>query len=286
MTQDTENTTLAFHHHPRRWRDYRYVYPVISRRSKGLSIGINLNPGKNCTFDCIYCQINRLQPGIAEDIDFPRLTAELTEMLNSWTQIFDEERYRELPSDFRTIRDLAFSGDGEPTLSPAFPAAAGLVAELRTRHELHHAKIVVLTNSCNLRNPFVIQTLAFLDNHNGEIWAKFDAGTQAYFELINRSGYDLDEIHNSLLLTSRVRPIVIQSMFLALDGTTPVRSEIDAYLKRLRALVDNGGRIKLVQVYTVARKPAVRQVDKLSFDELETIARGVRGLGIPAEVYV
>lgn len=207
-------------------------------------------------------------------------------MLNSWTQIFDEERYRELPTDFRTIRDLAFSGDGEPTLSPAFPAAAGLVAELRTRHELHHAKIVVLTNSCNLRNPFVIQTLAFLDNHNGEIWAKFDAGTQAYFELINRSGYDLDEIHNNLLLTSRVRPIVIQSMFLAIDGTAPERSEIDAYLKRLQALVDNGGRIKLVQVYTVARKPAVRQVEKLRFDELETIALGVRGLGIPAEVYV
>ncbi|MBM3871597.1 MAG: radical SAM protein, partial [Verrucomicrobia bacterium] len=39
--------------HTRIYRDFTYVYPVISRRSGGLSIGINLNPDKKCNFDCV-----------------------------------------------------------------------------------------------------------------------------------------------------------------------------------------------------------------------------------------
>ena len=37
-----------------------YVYPVISRRSGGLSIGINLNPNNACNWRCIYCQLHAL----------------------------------------------------------------------------------------------------------------------------------------------------------------------------------------------------------------------------------
>ena len=285
MAQDQEKSTVAFSHHPRQWRDFQYVYPVISRRSKGLSIGINLNPGQNCNFDCIYCQVNRLHPGTTSSIDFGMLSQELEQMLTHWPQVFEEERYRSLPAEFRTVRDIAFSGDGEPTLSPAFPAVAGLAAEMRTRFGLKQTKIVVLTNSCNLRNPFVIQTLAFLDDHNGEIWAKLDAGTQEYFQKINRACQPLDDIVQNLLLTSRVRPIVIQSMFLRMSGDAPSPAELQAYLVRLKYLLDNGGKIKLVQVYTVARKPAQPEVDKLGDAELTTIADRVRGLGIPAEIY-
>ena len=49
----------AFTSHPRRWRDFHHCYPVIFRRSKGLSNGINLNPDGARNFDCIYCCVDR-----------------------------------------------------------------------------------------------------------------------------------------------------------------------------------------------------------------------------------
>ena len=286
MTPNPADPNFAFSNHPRRWRDFRYVYPVISRRSKGLSIGINLNPGQNCNLDCIYCQVNRLQPGKPEPVDFAVLSAELRQMLQCYPEIFQEEQNRNIPPEYRVIRDIAFSGDGEPTLAPAFPAAAGLAAEMRSRFDLHNAKIVVITNSCFLRKPTVIQTLAFLDDHNGEIWAKLDAGTQAYFEQVNAARHSLDEITRDLHATCRVRPIVIQSLFMRIDGQLPPDAEITAYLNRLRTLTQEGGQIKLVQVYTLARKPAQSNVEKLTRDELEKIVSRVRELNIPVELFL
>src|SRR6185369_12034336 len=71
----------AFTLHERVWRQNRYVYPVVSRRSKGISIGINLNPDKVCNFDCIYCSVDRkIASGIA-DVDLTLLRRELAEML-------------------------------------------------------------------------------------------------------------------------------------------------------------------------------------------------------------
>ena len=40
------NTWNAVRDHARTYQDFTYVYPVISRRSRGLSIGVNLNPDK------------------------------------------------------------------------------------------------------------------------------------------------------------------------------------------------------------------------------------------------
>src|SRR5205814_324826 len=84
----------AFTLHDRQWQSNRYVYPVVSRRSKGISIGINLNPDKLCNFDCIYCSVDRTGPrrgapdwavggagGLGQNIELPRLRDELSHML-------------------------------------------------------------------------------------------------------------------------------------------------------------------------------------------------------------
>src|SRR4051812_23872056 len=55
----------------------RFVYAVISQRSHGLSIGINLNPDKCCNFDCAYCEVNREVPGRDSRVDVDVLAAEL-----------------------------------------------------------------------------------------------------------------------------------------------------------------------------------------------------------------
>jgi hypothetical protein len=132
----------------------------------------------------------------------------------------------------------------------------------------------------------VIQTLAFLDDHNGEVWAKLDAGTQAGFERVNGPGHQLAGILDNILATARVRPIVIQSLFMRIHDQPPASEEIAAYVERLRWLLDNGGQLKLVQTYTVARPPAQPYVSGLAPEELEAISEAVRPLGVPVEAYV
>jgi sulfatase maturation enzyme AslB (radical SAM superfamily) len=61
-TPKVPNSIAAVRDHSRAHANYLYVYPVISRRSRGLSIGVNLNPDKVCNFDCIYCEVDRRTP--------------------------------------------------------------------------------------------------------------------------------------------------------------------------------------------------------------------------------
>ena len=66
MTSPPEPQTPPVHplhgRHERSFEANRFVYPVLSRRAGGLSVGINLNPDKICNFDCIYCQVDRVSP--------------------------------------------------------------------------------------------------------------------------------------------------------------------------------------------------------------------------------
>ena len=62
--------------HRRVWRDFDYCYPVISRRSRGVSLGVNLNPDKVCNFDCVYCEVDRLTPAKRKDLDLDLLDKE------------------------------------------------------------------------------------------------------------------------------------------------------------------------------------------------------------------
>ena len=66
-----------FQTHSRSFEDNRFVYAVVSRRSGGVSIGVNLNPEKYCNFDCVYCQVDRTVRGgpVLRKIDLPQLAA-------------------------------------------------------------------------------------------------------------------------------------------------------------------------------------------------------------------
>jgi wyosine [tRNA(Phe)-imidazoG37] synthetase (radical SAM superfamily) len=277
----------AFASHPRRWREFRYVYPVISRRSQGLSIGINLCPSGSCSFHCTYCSVEREsgEPAAEAPVDLAQLEAELRHLVATRAQLFDEPGFRGIPPAFQRLNDLAFSGDGEPTLSPAFPAAVNVAAAVRHDYGLADVKLVLITNASGLAQPAVVAALRVLDQHNGEIWAKLDAGTEEYFRQVNRAGLSLQQIIDNLLAAARVRPIVLQSMFLRLHGQPPPPPEIAAYVERVRGLLAGGARIALVQLYTVARHAAEAFVDPLSAVELGRIADTVRPLGVPVAVF-
>lgn len=275
----------AFQRHPRQWRNFFYVYPVISRRSHGLSIGINLNPDMACNFDCVYCCVDRTQPPRVRKVDMPALEAELRQLTANWRALFDEPEFQHIPEPYRRLNDIAFSGDGEPTASPLFRDAVQVAIAARNDYGLEEAKLVVITDACFLTRPRVVEALELLDANNGEIWAKLDAGTEDYFKQVCRPTHPLRHVLDNILETARARPVVIQSLFLRMHGAPPPAVEIDAYVDQIRALLEGGAQLRLVQVYTVARQTAEAFVSALTADELEEIAGRLRALGVPVEVY-
>ena len=279
-------TTPLFTDHSRHWRTNRYVYPVISRRSKGLSIGVNLNPDQACNFDCVYCSVDRSVPSTVRVVVLAVVREELHHLLGLAASgaLWKEPPFDRTPAELRRLNDVAFSGDGEPTSFSGFGEACRLAAELIAWHGVQ-AKIVVITNATLLHRPEAQSTLSFLDTVPSEVWAKLDAGTDDYYHLIERTKVPLHRVLDNLLLAGRARPIVIQSMFLRYRGEGPSAVEIDAYLGRLRALVAGGCRIKLVQVYTVARSTAESDAMPLPNAEVDAIAARVRALGLAAEPY-
>lgn len=268
--------------HRRELADNQYIYAVVSRRARGLSIGVNLNPDKVCNFDCPYCQVDRTTPGGSATIDLPRLHDELSHLLTLVASgtLWSVAPFDTTAPDMRRVADIAFAGDGEPTSPPTFPAVAAAVHALRDASGLH-VPLRLLTNATLLHRGRVKAALAHFD----ELWCKLDAGTADYFRVVDGTAYPFSRLLANLLDTARDRPIVIQSMFLRLDGVGPSPSEIDAWAGRLAHITSGGGRIDRVQVYTVARRPASPRVERLPDHELNEIAARVRALGIGVEVH-
>ncbi len=282
-----ETKLTLFTQHSRHWRENKYVYPVVSRRSKGLSIGVNLNPDTVCNFDCIYCCVDRTVPAMLREVDLDILSAELDHMLSiaASGELFNQPPFDATPTSLRRINDVAFSGDGEPTSFPRFGEVCRLAAGLLNAKGLYDVKLVVITNATLLQRPSVADALRFLDQHNGEIWAKLDAGTEAYYRLVERTSISLARVLENIIAAGRARPLVIQSMFMRVEGQPPSEAEIQAYIERLRELINAGCQIKLVQVYTVARRVAEVTVTPMGDAEIDQIAERVRAIPLPAEAY-
>ena len=122
---------LDFHDHRRELDRNRYVYAVVSRRARGLSIGVNLNPDKACNFDCPYCQVDRGVPGGPAAVDVALLADELAALLGLVRDgtLWDRAPFDSAARELRRVSDIAFAGDGEPTLAAEFAAAARAARE-------------------------------------------------------------------------------------------------------------------------------------------------------------
>jgi wyosine [tRNA(Phe)-imidazoG37] synthetase (radical SAM superfamily) len=278
----------AWRRHERRWRENKYVYAVASRRSRGISIGINLNPGKGCNFGCLYCQVDRTTTPKLRRVDLKRISEELSVILTAEKDgsLYDDDRFQLMTQPERGIRDIAFSGDGEPTTYPRLEDAIRIAAEARRRFCLDSAKLVLITNAAFLDKPPVADALEILDQNNGEIWAKLDAGTEAYFRRVNCPNVSLQKITANILAASRIRPVVIQSLWFRLQEAAPAAGEIEAYCDRLNFLIAGGGRLRNVQLYTIARDPADASASRLSNAELDRIGAVVRSrVRVSVEVF-
>ncbi len=135
--------------HPRTFEENVYAYPVISRRSGGVSIGINLNLDKKCNFDCPYCQVDRTKPGLTQQIDLNRIRAETQGLLNSIDEngVCRLEKFSGLDETTKTLRDIALSGDGEPTMVPEFEQVCRLLSEIQASRSSLDFRLVLITNA-------------------------------------------------------------------------------------------------------------------------------------------
>ena len=266
-----------FQQHSRLFEGNRFVYPVVSRRSRGISVGVNLNPDKVCNFDCIYCQVDRRSESETRFVETDQLLAELTSVLQSVTSgdLFQQARFASTPPHLRRLNDIAFSGDGEPTTFRNFDEIIAQVADVRRKLVDDEVKMVLITNASMFHREHVVRGLQLLDENNGQIWAKLEAGTEEYFKLIDRTTIPFQRILDNITAAAVVRPLVIQSLFMNVNGEPPSESEIDAFCQRLRDISAAGGRLELIQIYTVARQPAESFVAPLTETQLQHIAAKV-----------
>lgn len=293
----------GFEAHPRNWRSFRFCYPVISRRSRGLSLGVNLNPDRVCNFDCIYCEVDRRDfrsgkgrlpmppkntPRLQVDLD--EVAYELGELLRMARsgEIWQEPEFQAVAPELRRVNDIAFSGDGEPTTYPHFPAAVGVAIAAREAANFRpeEVKLVLITNATQLQKPVVREGLRLLQENNGEIWAKLDAGTPEYYDLVDKTNVPFERVLRNLKATAQAQPINIQTCMLRAHDTGPSSGEVAAYCGRLSEIVASGGQINMVQLYTVARRPPNEWVSSLPDLDLHAIAATIRErTGLPVETF-
>ena len=273
----------------------RFVYALISQRARGLSLGVNMNPDKFCNFDCVYCEVNRTRPSQEGRLEVDVMCAELRAMLLlvSEGRVRELPGYQSLPDELVRLKEVALSGDGEPTLCPNFAEIVEAVTHVRAQGGFPFFKIVLITNATRLHLPQVQSGLKLFTSRD-EVWAKLDAGSQPFLEKVNRpksSGLgspvaSLAQVLDNVRMLGHHRPVVIQSLFPSVNGQEPRPEEIEEYVHRLRELKEGGAQISLVQVYSAHRLAAHPECGHLPLKTLSHIAQRVRdGAGLKAEVF-
>jgi wyosine [tRNA(Phe)-imidazoG37] synthetase (radical SAM superfamily) len=265
----------------------RFVYTVVSPRARGLSIGVDMNPDRHCNFACEYCEVDRTAPALEQSLDVDVMAGELQRTLSlAYSgELRNYHCYRNTPADLLELRQVALSGDGEPTLCPNFLDAVRAVVHVRALARFPFFKIVLVTNAAGLDSREVQDGLKLFTQQD-EIWAKLEAGTQKYMDGMNHPDRPLKKILENILFVARQRPVVIQSLFPLLNHEEPPAEEIARYAERLRDLKEAGAQIRLVQVYSAARPAAHPQCGHLPLKTLARIAQQVREVsGLRAEVF-
>ncbi len=262
-----------------------YVYPVVSRRAGGVSIGINLNPNNACNWRCIYCQVPDLKRGTAPAIDLIRLEQELRDFLHEL--IYGNFMQEKVPPETRVIKDIALSGNGEPTSAREFEQIIEIIGKVKADFPLPaELKLVLITNGSLINRVYVQKGLRLMTELNGEVWFKLDSVTQAGRLRINNTRASLQRMRENLQTAASLCPTWLQTCVFKLKGVHPDPHEIDAYISFVRTLLQEGTRIQGVLLYTLARpalQPEAPDLSKADPDWIKAFAVKIRTLGIPVK---
>lgn len=274
---------LSIHDHSRELSGLKYIYSVISRRAGGLSIGINLNVNNACNWQCIYCEIPNLTRGSPPPIELDVLENELRLFLHDI--IHGDYMERNVAIEDRHLKDIAFSGNGEPTSAAEFPQVILIVKKILQEFDLlHKIKIRLITNGSLMHEASVLKSIEMLEEINGEVWFKVDAATEETIKTVNQVNLKPNQILERLLNTANICPTFVQTCIFMINGKSPDDKDIDAYIE----LINKAKKIiKGVHLYGLARpslQPRAGDLGRISEDELKNIAKKLIGLNIPTTV--
>jgi wyosine [tRNA(Phe)-imidazoG37] synthetase (radical SAM superfamily) len=288
MSDNARNRMLSITDHRRDGYGMNYIYPVMSRRAGGLSIGVNLNTNNACNWRCIYCQVPGLVRGSAPGINLDLLRKELRDLLVDILKGDFYAHYGVTPAC--GIRDIAISGNGEPTSAKTFDRVVETIGRTVIEAGLAGAiKLVLITNGSLVQRAVVKNGIALLSDLNGEVWFKLDSATSAGIRRINNTGISLKAIGKNLETASRLCPTWIQTCVFALDGKPPSETEQGSYLQFLASFLAKEIRLKGLLLYGIARPPIQPEASRLSrlpAEWLEQYAGKIRRMGIEVKTSV
>lgn len=259
-----------------------YVYPVVSRRAGGVSVGINLNPNNACNWRCIYCQVPDLQRGAAPPIDLEKLEKELRGFLHEL--VHGDFMEKQVPPEARTIRDIALSGNGEPTSAKEFEQVIELIGRVKEDFDLpKDLKLVLITNGSLINRPHVLNGLKQMAHLNGEVWFKLDSATREGRLRINNTRMSLKQVRENIHLAASLCPTWLQTCVFNLNARPLSEKETEAYVRFVKSLLQEGVPLKGVLAYNIARpsnqpeSAMLSPVDEVWFDEF---CNKIRKLGL------
>lgn len=279
----TITSQLETQDHRRDFAGLTYVYPVLSRRAGGVSVGINLSPNNACNWHCAYCQVPGLVRGEAPPIDLVKLEAELTGFLADLASGRFMERH--VPEGWRTVRDIAVSGNGEPTSSRQFALVVSLLGRVRDATGLGGTPIRVITNGSLVGRAYVQEGLRRLGRLGGEVWFKVDAGLLEDMRRINGVALAPAAVVRNLARCAGLCPTWVQTCLFRWDGVSPDEEAMLAYLEVLTAV--GVERLQGVLLYGVARQPMQPEgvhVSPLTREALEAYGELIRNKGLTVTV--
>ena len=264
-----------------------YVYPVISRRAGGVSIGINLNPNNACNWRCVYCQVPDLKRGSAPRIDLNKLEIELRSFLRELVHGDFMQKY--VPPEARKIHDIALSGNGEPTSAKEFEQVIELIGRIIKDFDApKDLKLVLITNGSLVYRQSVQAGLERMAQLNGEVWFKFDRALAEERQRVNNTKISLKKIHQHLQIATSLCPTWLQTCIFQINGEPPNESETHAYLEFIKSLKDEGLPLKGVLLYGIARpslQPEAGQLSQVSESWLIAYGEKIKALGLAVKLH-
>ncbi len=235
------------------------VFGPIKSRRLGNSLGVNLLPkfGKWCSFDCIYCECGWNKDG-KKDTVLPTRDEVYQDLDCKLAYLFQEGI---------AVDTITFSGNGEPTMHPAFAEIIDFTLKLRDSY-FPSAKVSVLTNATRLGNEKVREALMKVDNPILKIDSPLDWMVKAIN--IPNEAYSLEETIKNIKLFNH--NFILQTMFLkgeeggvAIDCTSP--EHVGKWRDLVRELAP-----REVMMYTIDRETPAKNLQKVTVEQMEEIA--------------
>lgn len=277
---------LTSNDHSRDSVGLKYVYPAMSRRSGGLSIGINFNSNSACNWRCIYCQVPDLMRGTAPEMDFALLEQELRQFLDDVLHGDFYQRF-EIAPELRVIKDIAISGNGEPTSLVGFEKAIALIGEIATELGVFpSANFVLITNGSLMHQNKVQIGLKRLNQYNGQVWFKLDSATESGRKQINNTDQSAQKALAGIISCAQLCKTKLQTCVLNYQDQGLIESEKTAYLDLLKQIKSQTN-ISEVMLYTIARpsfQPEAVDIKKLDAQTMNEFANEIRQIGYKVSV--